>query len=73
MKFKRYENKSDSLTLTLDLDEILSVVCSCDGPHGLLSVLFKNNSNQLQFRSNIEFLKKIEKDISEYLVYKTEV
>ena len=37
MKFKRYENKH--VSLTIDLDEVLSIVCNYDTANGWLYML----------------------------------
>ena len=66
MKFKRYENKH--VSLTIDLDEVLSIVCNYDTAHGFMSVLYKSNSIKLQLRTDVEFMKKTEEDISSYLL-----
>ena len=66
MKFRKYENKY--VSLTIDLDEVLSIVCNYDTPHGFMSVMYKSNSTELQLKTDEEFMKEIEKDISRYLL-----
>ena len=66
MKFRRYENKR--VSLTIDLDEELSIVCNYDITHGFMSVLYKSNSTKLQLRTDVEFMKEIEEDILYYLL-----